>query len=160
MFVGYDPIYRPSYGAEARDDYKLYKLSKGLHYTVESDVKVNGKIKNTGGFVGNEIFGKQSKTGNVIGYANIMKALFRFVLLHCDHAHEFKEFVDKSDKVRGVKELINGLKNIAKRMADEEDGSAEEEASSELFVAEGSDKKRSLGEVADKGTTKKRARTE
>ncbi|KAF2029104.1 hypothetical protein EK21DRAFT_113164 [Setomelanomma holmii] len=28
--AGYDPIYRPSYGAEARDDYKLHVINRGL----------------------------------------------------------------------------------------------------------------------------------
>jgi hypothetical protein len=80
MFVGYDPVYRPSYGAESRDDYKQAKLFKSLHYTDDNDVRVNGKIKNAGGFKANEIFGKQTKGGIVGGYSNSMKGSQRPIL--------------------------------------------------------------------------------
>jgi hypothetical protein len=162
MFVGYDPVYRPSYGAEARDDYKQAQLFKGMHYTVEPDVRVNGKIKNAGGFKGSEIFGKQTKGGIVGGYSNNMKALFHFVLLCCGHANEFEEFLDENEKVQGIEALIRGLKSIASRTPDTEGSDkgaeAEEDDCSELFVSEGISKKRGRDEVVDEDSVDKRAR--
>jgi hypothetical protein len=143
---------RPDRGAEARDARKLHEPFKGLYYTANDDVNVNGYIKNANGFVGNTIFSKlgTAKNGGVVAspFGHSIKALLRFILLHCGRADVFKEYLDEKNKVQGIGALARVLNAMAKRMKEAEKVEVEVEQEDEeddwdgLSVKEGSGKKR------------------
>lgn len=167
--AGYDLIFRPAYGAEARNDYKLQQLYMGMHYSTEDDFKVNLKILNAKGFKGDGIFGNFTDrgTGSVsCPFSNQMKALFRFILLHCGHTTVYEEFEDVNGKAQGPKALVSGLKKITKNIlaAEEAEAEAEERSGSEeqddaLFVKEGGGKKRAFEDQGGETVESKKART-
>jgi hypothetical protein len=116
--AGFDPIYGPAYGAEGRDDWKLLQLNIELHYSTENIRKVNLHIKSAKGFLGDSVFGKftdrRKFTSSVRGvvsfpFGNPMKALFRFILVHCDHVTVYEEFKDANEKVQGIEPLARIL---------------------------------------------------
>jgi hypothetical protein len=145
---------------ELRNDY-LY-----LYYTTDDDVRVNGYIKNASGFLGNDIFKKLSKSGIVTGYSATIKALFRFVLVHCDKATEYEGFESTKRKNLGLGPLIRGLKKLAKRNS--QDTEVDEQDGADANALEVSDsvennKKRTFHESEDEAdtlTANKKARTD
>ncbi|KAF2847116.1 hypothetical protein T440DRAFT_521112 [Plenodomus tracheiphilus IPT5] len=163
----YDPIFAPIYGADRRDDQKLQALFIGMHYSTEKLGTVNHQIKNAKGFKGNDVFGKLSPHGIVsCPFSNPMKALFRFVLLHCGYTTVFGEFKDMNGKAQGVKSLVYGLKKIAARMSDVQEIETEERTESEeqddaLFVQKtgGGGRKRAQEDETSHVETNKKSRS-
>jgi hypothetical protein len=137
----------------------------GLYYATEDDVGIDHYLKDTKKFQGNDIFGKLSDSGVVGLYTEMMKALFRFVLVHCDKATEYEEFPSLKSFNTGLVPLVRGIEHIAKRTPQEtemdEQGGAETDG---LGVSESAERnrKRALEEAEDDAnvlTTDKRARS-
>jgi hypothetical protein len=93
---------RPDRGAEGRDARKLHEPFKGLYYTADDDVNVNGYIKNANGFMGNTIFSKlgTAKNGGVVAspFGHSIKALLRFILLPSCDSYCFTAVVQMSSR--------------------------------------------------------------
>jgi hypothetical protein len=145
---------------ELRNDYLC------LYYTTDDDARVNGYIKNASVFLGNDTFEKLSKSGIVTGYSATIKALFRFVLVHCDKATEYEEFESTKRKDLGLGPLIRGLKKLAKRNSQDTEVDEQDGADANALEVSGpveNDKKRTFHESEDEAdtlTANKKARTD
>jgi hypothetical protein len=145
---------------EQRNDYL------GLYYVTDDEVHVNAYIKNASGFLGNDIFKKLSKSSVIAGYSATIKALFRFVLVHCDKATGYEEFENKKRKNPGLDPLIRGLRKLAKHSS--QDTEVDEQDGADTSAVEVSDpvdnnKKRTFGESEDEVNAlpaNKKARTD
>lgn len=118
--AGFDPICRPAYGAEAKDEYKRQEKRIGLYYTNGDGVGVNNAVYNVGSFMGDETFGKFSDSGFITPYSNTVKALFRFILVQCGHTADYEEFKDAKRYTQGLRPLIKALKDVTCRTPCEE----------------------------------------
>ena len=85
-----------------------------LYYSTAEDIPRTTYVKNAGCIQGDGVFGKLSNNGLITPFTLIVKALLRFILLHCGYAEEYKTFTNKKTRV-GLKPLIRALKEIAKR---------------------------------------------
>ncbi|KAF1844117.1 uncharacterized protein K460DRAFT_157839 [Cucurbitaria berberidis CBS 394.84] len=103
------------YGKAIKNEERLQKLYQHLFYTTIDDAKMNMKIKNAKGFLGTEVFGKLNATGILRPWSDTIRALYRFVLVHCNHKENFEEFENANGNRQGVNALVRGLKKIAER---------------------------------------------
>jgi hypothetical protein len=132
-----------------------------MHYSTASRPNANSYVNNAKGFQGDgviSIFNVSSPFGLQ------MKAIFRFIILHCGRATVFEEFEGANGKVQGIEPLIRGLKAIAKNILAPEKLEAEEQpevggGDGARLAKEGGGKKRALEDGDEGSGNKKRSRT-
>ncbi|KAH7091694.1 hypothetical protein FB567DRAFT_589567 [Paraphoma chrysanthemicola] len=149
----------------------LEEYDSGLrnsHIPRQHPIDVNDYIKNSKGFKGLGIFSKFTDRGDVgMPFANPMRALFRFIMLLCGYSTVYEEFKDVNGKLQGLKPLVYGLKNIAKRFPapqdldlDAPEPAEEGEDDEGLFIQEGVSNKRTFQTDKVEDETRKKMRTE
>jgi hypothetical protein len=65
-----------------------------MHYSTGNNLKVNSYIKNAHSFKGDGLFSRFTSRDTAIvscPFGNQVKALFRFILVHCSHATVYEE---------------------------------------------------------------------
>lgn len=168
---GFDNIHAPAYGAEAKCSRARNDKFIGLFYTLENGIAMNDKVCNSGSIKGEGVFGKLSKGVYLAPYSDQIKALFRFILIHCDHIDNWEEFENASGRITGINCLAMVLKKIAKHIPSDdfvgmegtneieemEHGDTEKEEET-VLVPEGQNKKRPRDEGTETLSSKKKAR--
>lgn len=111
---------------------------------------MNGRLSNAKVIQGNGVFGKLSKVGLPAPFSPTIKALIRFIFMHCGYATHFEEFRDVNNKEKSIRTLIRALKQITRQKPLEEQNKeplGAETASSEdenaIFVSSARGGKRS-----------------
>ncbi len=121
--AGYDDIYGPAYGREAKHPRKRLEKQNGLYYTDAARKSVNNMVCNANKIKGNELFGKLHNSGFIGPYSDMVRALLRFILVHCGHADRFEEFKNPHHNIVGLKPLIRAFNAVTRPAPPEEEAS-------------------------------------
>lgn len=145
--------FKEIWGSMGKKEWNLQRLYNGLYYTGSEDDVVNLKLKNAKGYKGTGVFSQFNAHGCVITpFNNRIKAIFRFILLHCDHATHYEEFKASNGNLQGINTLVRALRKVTSGAAVAEDEDKDEE---EVRSQEGSAENQPVVSKGNHGSKKR-----